>query len=179
MKLSFKRLLKKVGLKSEYDDNDINLEDTSEINNTLLNSLSPDAIIEKEDYLQNGDNYTKTFYISSLKSQIEADDLREINELSDNIDISYFYEEIDNHKIEKELSKSISENTSKVNSETNKAHVKAKAQAQINSADKLLEQLAQRETKMFDLHILITINASSEKELYSLSGRIPVSYTHL
>lgn len=172
MKLSFKRLLKKVGLKSEYDDNDINLEDTSEINNTLLNSLSPDAIIEKEDYLQNGDNYTKTFYISSLKSQIEADDLREINELSDNIDISYFYEEIDNHKIEKELSKSISENTSKVNSETNKAHVKAKAQAQINSADKLLEQLAQRETKMFDLHILITINASSEKELYSLSGRI-------
>ena len=153
MKLSFKRLLKKVGLKSEYDDNDINLEDTSEINNTLLNSLSPDAIIEKEDYLQNGDNYTKTFYISSLKSQIEAYDLREINELSDNIDISYFYEEIDNHKIEKELSKSISENTSKVNSETNKAHVKAKAQAQINSADKLLEQLAQRETKMFDLHI--------------------------
>lgn len=172
MKLSFKRLLKKVGLKSEYDDNDINLEDTSEINNTLLNSLSPDAIIEKEDYLQNGDNYTKTFYISSLKSQIEADDLREINELSDNIDISYFYEEIDNHKIEKELSKSISENTSKVNSETNKAHVKAKAQAQIDSAEKLLEQLAQRETKMFDLHILITINASSEKELYSLSGRI-------
>ncbi|WP_368909181.1 VirB4 family type IV secretion system protein [Staphylococcus epidermidis] len=172
MKLSFKGLLKKVGLKSEYDNNDINLEDTSEINNTLLNSLSPDAIIEKEDYLQNGDNYTKTFYISSLKSQIEADDLREINELSDNIDISYFYEEIDNHKIEKELSKSISENTSKVNSETNKAHVKAKAQAQIDSAEKLLEQLAQRETKMFDLHILITINASSEKELYSLSGRI-------
>lgn len=172
MKLSFKRFLKKVGLKSEYDDNDINLEDTSEINNTLLNSLSPDAIIEKEDYLQNGDNYTKTFYISSLKSQIEADDLREINELSDNIDISYFYEEIDNHKIEKELSKSISENTSKVNSETNKPHVKAKAQAQIDSAEKLLEQLAQRETKMFDLHILITINASSEKELYSLSGRI-------
>lgn len=172
MKLSFKKLLKKVGLKGEYEDNDINLEDTSEINNTLLNSLSPDAIIEKEDYLQNGDNYTKTFYISSLKSQIEADDLREINELSDNIDISYFYEEIDNHKIEKELSKSISENTSKVNSETNKAHVKAKAQAQIDSAEKLLEQLAQRETKMFDLHILITINASSEKELYSLSGRI-------
>lgn len=172
MKLSFKKLLKKVGLKGEYEDNDINLEDTSEINNTLLDSLSPDAIIEKEDYLQNGDNYTKTFYISSLKSQIEADDLREINELSDNIDISYFYEEIDNHKIEKELSKSISENTSKVNSETNKAHVKAKAQAQIDSAEKLLEQLAQRETKMFDLHILITINASSEKELYSLSGRI-------
>lgn len=172
MKLSFKRLLKKVGLKSEYDDNDINLEDTSEINNTLLNSLSPDAIIEKEDYLQNGDNYTKTFYISSLKSQIEADDLREINELSDNLDISYFYEEIDNHKIEKELSKSINENRSKVNSETNKPHVKAKAQAQIDSAEKLLEQLAQRETKMFDLHILITINASSEKELYSLSGRI-------
>ncbi|MCG1130686.1 DUF87 domain-containing protein [Staphylococcus epidermidis] len=172
MKLSFKRLLKKVGLKSEYDNNDINLEDTSEINNTLLNSLSPDAIIEKEDYLQNGDNYTKTFYISSLKSQIEADDLREINELSDNLDISYFYEEIDNHKIEKELSKSINENRSKVNSETNKPHVKAKAQAQIDSAEKLLEQLAQRETKMFDLHILITINASSEKELYSLSGRI-------
>ena len=172
MKLSFKRLLKKVGLKSEYDNNDVNLEDTSEINNTLLNSLSPDAIIEKEDYLQNGDNYTKTFYISSLKSQIEADDLREINELSDNLDISYFYEEIDNHKIEKELSKSINENRSKVNSETNKPHVKAKAQAQIDSAEKLLEQLAQRETKMFDLHILITINASSEKELYSLSGRI-------
>lgn len=172
MKKRLNQILKKVGLKSEHEDGDISLEDTSEVNDTLLNKLAPDAIIEKEDYLQIGDNYTKTFYISSLKSQIEADDLREINELSDNIDISYFYEDIDNHKIEKELSRSISENTSKVNSDTNKPHVKAKAQAEINSAEKLLEQLAHRETKMFDLHILITINASNEKELYSLSGRI-------
>lgn len=172
MKFQFKDVLKKVGLKSEHDSGDISLEDTSEINDTMLNKLSPDAIIETEDYLQNGDNYTKTFYISSLKSQIEADDLREINELSDNIDISYFYEEIENHKIEKELSKSISENTSKVNSETNKAHIKAKAQAEIDSAQNLLEQLAHRQTKMFDLHILITVIASSKKELDSLSGRI-------
>ncbi|MBK3976002.1 hypothetical protein JJL06_14015, partial [Staphylococcus aureus] len=167
-----KTLLKKLGLKSDYDKEEITLEDTYDVDENILNKLSPDAIIETEDYIQFGDNYTKTFVISSLKSQIEADDLREINELSDNIDISYIYDDIENHKIEKELSKSISENTSKVNSETNKAHIKAKAQAEIDSANKLLEQLAQRETKMFDLHILITVIASSKKELDSLSGRI-------
>ncbi|WP_145426243.1 VirB4 family type IV secretion system protein [Staphylococcus haemolyticus] len=167
-----KTILKKLGLKSDYDKEEITLEDTYDVDENILNKLSPDAIIETEDYIQFGDNYTKTFVISSLKSQIEADDLREINELSDNIDISYIYDDIENHRIEKELSKSISENTSKVNSETNKAHIKAKAQAEIDSANKLLEQLAQRETKMFDLHILITIIASSKKELDSLSGRI-------
>ncbi|HID4790014.1 TPA: VirB4 family type IV secretion system protein [Staphylococcus aureus] len=167
-----KTLLKKLGLKSDYDKEEITLEDTYDVDENILNKLSPDAIIETEDYIQFGDNYTKTFVISSLKSQIEADDLREINELSDNIDISYIYDDIENHKIEKELSKSIGENTSKVNSETNKAHIKAKAQAEIDSANKLLEQLAQRETKMFDLHILITVIASSKKELDSLTGRI-------
>ncbi|MGV3125180.1 VirB4 family type IV secretion system protein [Staphylococcus epidermidis] len=172
MKFKPKDILKKLGLKSDYEKEDITLEDTYDVNDTLLNKITPDAIIETEDHIQFGDNYIKTFVISSLKSQIEADDLREINELSDNIDISYIYDDIENHKIEKELSKSISENTSKVNSETNKPHVKAKAQAEIDSANKLLEQLAHRETKMFDLHILITVIASSKKELDSLSGRI-------
>lgn len=93
--------------------------------------------------------------------------------------MSLFYSEIDNSKIEKELSKSISENTSKVNSETNKAHIKAKAQAEIDSANKLLEQLAHKETKMFDLQVLLGITASSEKELESLSGQIHTKFSSL
>lgn len=172
-------ILKKLGLKNKESVEELTLEDTYDVNDTILTKLSPDSIIEKEDYVQLGDNYTKTYAISALKSQIEADDLREINEFNENINMSLFYSEIDNSKIEKELSKSISENTSKVNSETNKAHIKAKAQAEIDSANKLLEQLAHKETKMFDLQVLLGITASSEKELESLSGQIHTKFSSL
>lgn len=173
------KLLEKLGLKSNHENKELTLEDTYDVNDTLLTRLAPDAIIEKDDSVQLGGNHTKTFVISSLKSQIEADDLREINEQNDNITMSLFYNEIDNHKIEKELSKSISENTSKVNSETNKAHVKAKAQAEIDSASKLLEQLAHKETKMFDLQILLTVTASNERELESISSQLHTKFSTL
>ena len=173
------KLLEKLKPKKKIEDQEVTLEETYDVNETLLSKLAPDSIIEKEDYIQLGDNYTKTFVISSLKSQIEADDLREINELSENINMSIFYSEIDNSKIEKELSKSISENTAKVNSETNKAHIKAKAQAEIDSANTLLEQLAHKETKMFDLQILLTIIANSREELESISGQIHTKFSAL
>ncbi|WP_436894447.1 VirB4 family type IV secretion system protein [Staphylococcus gallinarum] len=173
------KLLEKLGLKSNHENKELTLEDTYDVNESLLTRIAPDAIIEKTESVQLGGNYTKTFVISSLKSQIEADDLREINEQNDNITMSMFYSEIDNYKIEKELSKSISENTSKVNSETNKAHVKAKAQAEIDSANKLLEQLAHKETKMFDLQILLTVTASSERELESISSQLHTKFSVL
>ena len=94
-------ILKKLGLKNKESVEELTLEDTYDVNDTILTKLSPDSIIEKEDYVQLGDNYTKTYAISALKSQIEADDLREINEFNENINMSLFYSEIDNSKIKK------------------------------------------------------------------------------
>lgn len=173
----FKKLKERIKPKSS--DENITLEDTVDINDTLLNQIAPDSIIEERDHIQLGDNYTKTFVISSLKSQIEADELREINEISDNVNISTYFEPIDDMKIRKELSRSIQENSLKVNSETNKAHVKADAQAEIDSANKILEQLAHKETKMFDIQILIGVIASSHNELESISNRIHTMFSSM
>lgn len=158
--------------KKEAED-EITLEDSlNEANNSLLERLSPDSIQEKQDYVQLGDNYTKTFVVTSLKSQISAEDLRSIAELSDNINISYFYSEIDDSEIKKGLSKSIEENQIKIDAPNNKAHRKAEARSEIESATKTLQQLTTKETKMYDLQILITVVGTSEQELETLTSRV-------
>lgn len=164
-------MIKKLFSKKSNDESEISLEDTIDVNYSLLNNIAPDSIIEKQNYTQLGDNYTKTFVISSLKSEISADDLRELNEISDNINFSYFYEEMDDYQIKKQLSKSIQENNMKINNPNSKAHTKTDAQAEINSAEKTLEKLSHKQSKMFNLQILITIVATSESELDTLTNR--------
>lgn len=156
--------------KNEKED-DLTLEDTIDLNHSLLNKLAPDSFIEEQNYIQSGDNYTKTFVISSLKSEIDADDLRELNEISDNINFSYFYSEMDDYQIKKELSKSIQENTMKKNNPNAKAHTKTDADAEIESAKKTLEKLSHKQSKMFNLQTVITIVATSENELDTLTNR--------
>ncbi|MDW4404349.1 DUF87 domain-containing protein [Staphylococcus saprophyticus] len=166
--------------KAVKNDDEITLEDSlNEANNALLSRIAPDSIQERQDNVQFGDNYTKTFVVTNLKTTIRAEDLRNISELSDNINISYFYSEIDDSEIKKGLSKSIEENEMKRDSPNNKAHRKEEAKSQIASATKTLQQLTSRETTMYDLQIIIGIVASSEQELQSLTSRVMTNLSML
>ena len=175
-------MLKKLfsfGKQKEGETGEITLEDTVDINYPLLNTLAPDSIQEKEGQLQSGDNYTKTFVVTSLKGQIDANDLRQLNEISDNIDFSYYYEEMDEYQIKKQLSKSIQENKTKRDNPNAKPSTKTDAEAEIKSAENTLEKLSFKQTKMFNLQTIIKITAHSERELDVLTNKATTIFSSI
>ena len=159
--------------KKKQNDSDINLEDTlSTANSNVLNRIAPDSIQIHQDYVQLGDNYTRTYVITNYQRNIDADRLRELSEINENIDISYYIEEIEMSLIQKQLSKSMSENRMKLNAPNVKDHLKAEAEAQIETARKLLEQLSYGQTKMFAFHTVVTVVADSQRELDRLNNLV-------
>lgn len=170
----FKSLFKK------KKEENINLEESLNIaNENILSQIAPDSIKIQDDYVQLGDNYTRTYVITNYQSNIDANKLRELGEINENIDVSYYMQEIEMTAIQKQLSKSMSENRMKLNAPNVKDHLKAEAEAQIETARKMLEQLSYGQTKMFELHTIITVIADSKRELDRLNNLVQTKMSAL
>lgn len=137
----------------------------------LLTALSPSHIVEKEDMVITGSNYTRTLLVLDYEPILHRRQIQQLNEMSENISFSYHISEYSTQEVRSELSKSITQNRIKLNSRVDEA-TKAEAEAQIESATALLHNLAMANDKIFLFHMLIHIVASSEEELNHLTTQV-------
>lgn len=137
-------------------------------NQHLLTALSPSHIQEREDYVITGSNYTRTLLVLDFEPIINSKRIQELNEMSENISFSYYIEEYNSQEVKQELGKSIKQNRIKLNSSEDEV-IKADAEAQIESATALLQNLAMANDKIYRFHMLVHIVAKTEEELNNLT----------
>lgn len=149
------------------------LED-SYSNEHILNLISPDSIEEKENYIRSGTNYTRTLVVVEYSSILVREYIRKLSDISDNISIVQYITEYDTSEVKRHLSESIRQNNQKLNSKYVNDAMKSEAEAQIDSARMLLNQLSFKNEKMFMFQMLIHIVANSLKELDTLTQQVKV-----
>jgi len=149
------------------------LED-SYSNEHILNLISPDSIEEKENYIRSGTNYTRTLVVVEYSSILVREYIRKLSDISDNISIVQYITEYDTSEVKRHLSESIKQNNQKLNSKYVNDAMKSEAEAQIDSARMLLNQLSFKNEKMFMFQMLIHIVANSLKELDTLTQQVKV-----
>lgn len=135
----------------------------------LLTALSPSHIQEREDFIITGSNYTRTLLVLDYEPILNQKRIQQLNEISENISFSYFIKEYNSQEVRTQLSKSIKQNRMKVNSSHSDEGTKADAEAQIDSAQSLLQNLAMANDKIFLFHTLIHLVAKTEDELNNLT----------
>lgn len=141
-------------------------------NEHILNMLSPDSIQEAESYVRSGTNYTRTLVVVEYTPILKQESIEKLNELSDNISVVQYVSEYDSSEVRKQLSESIKQNNQKLNSKYVNDAGKANAEAQIDSARMLLNQLSFKNEKMFMFQMVIHLVANDLKELDVLTQQV-------
>lgn len=166
MKLKFSKLA--FSKKNEGD-----FEETIKgFNETILTALAPNHISEKEDYVQTGSNYTRTLLVLDYEPILNQKRIQQLNELSENISFTYFIDEYPTAEVRTQLGKSIKQNRMKANSRFADENTRVEADAQIDSATSILQNLAMANDRIYLFNTLIHIVASSLEELNRLTTNV-------
>lgn len=141
---------------------------TEGYNEHLLTALSPMHIKENEDTVNTGSNHTRTLLMLDFEPIQDKNRIQSIYEISENVSFTYFVNEYNTQEVKTQLSKSIKQNKNKLGERIDEAS-RAEAEAQIDSAKTLLQNLALANDKIFLFHMLVHIVASSDDELENLT----------
>lgn len=137
-------------------------------NHHLLTAVSPDYITEQINYVQLGSNFTRTLLVMDYEPIIHQERIKALNELSINMSISYHIKQISIGEVRDQLAKSIKQNRMKVDSNLDE-NTKTIAEAEIESAQSILQNLALRNEKLFLFHTVVHLVAKSLEELDNLT----------
>lgn len=137
----------------------------------LLTALSPSHITEEDDLVITGSNFTRTLLVLDYEPIIHQKRVQQLQELSENISFTYHFSEINTGEVRSQLANSIQQNRIKMNSRTDDA-TKVDAEAQIDSASSLLQNLATANDKIYRFNMLIHIVANDKDELDNLSTQV-------
>lgn len=168
-KLALKDLKNKLPFIKKEED----LESSFDIGNQQLQDLlSPDSIVETDTHMRLGGNYAKTLVAVQYKPILDREKIMSLNEISENVSICFYVQEIDQHDIRKQLSQSIKQNNTKLNGKYVSHAAQAEILSQINSAEMQLHQLTYSNDKVFMFQMVIHIVGSSINELDALTKQV-------
>lgn len=138
----------------------------------LLTALSPDYIEEHDNYMQLGSNHTRTLLVMDFNTVISQEDIQELSEISSNVSITYHAERMSNQEIRSQMSQAIKQANNKENDSKLDDATKVEADIQRDDARMVIRDLASGSEVMFNFHMLVHINAPSEKELDRLTQSV-------
>lgn len=133
-------------------------------NENILTALSPSHVEEKEDYVITGSNFTRTLLVLSYEPILSKKRIQQLKEISENISFTYHIEEFNAQEIRSKLSKSIEQNRIKRNGTKDEA-IRVEAEAQIDSATNLLQNIAMANDKIYKFNMLVHLVANGKDEL--------------
>lgn len=139
-------------------------------NEHILTALSPTYMLEGEDYVQLGSNFTRTLTVVDYESVLHNSRIQELSELSENISFTHYIEDFNTQEVKTQLSKSITQNKIKLTSQFSDESTIADAEAQIESASSILKDLSRASDKIFLFHTIIHVVANSLDELNHLTN---------
>ncbi|MDA6130976.1 hypothetical protein OSK38_26845, partial [Escherichia coli] len=85
-----------------------------EFDEYLLSALSPDYIRETDNYVQMGSNFTRTLLVMDFSTILSQEDIQELSELSNNVSITYHFEQVNGMDIRQKLGQAIKQANNKM-----------------------------------------------------------------
>lgn len=159
-----------------FQKNQTTFEETLEgYNDYLLTAISPSHLYEGNDYVQTGSNFTRTLLVLDYEPVIDKEKVRQMSEISQNISFSYFIKEYSTSEVRTKLAQSIKQNQHKLDTSRD-PNIRAEAEAQRETAQALLKQLASAHDKVFLFHTVIHIVAPSLEELNRLTTIVKTTF---
>ncbi|HDR7214366.1 TPA: DUF87 domain-containing protein [Bacillus cytotoxicus] len=141
-------------------------------NEQLLTAIAPSHIVEMENGVKLGSNYTRTLLVLDYETIIHQQRIQELNELSENVSFTYYIKEFNSSDVKEQLSKSVKQNKMKAKSSHADAYTVADAEAQIDSAIQMLRDIATANDKIYLFHTYIHLSCTSLEELNNLTTLI-------
>lgn len=141
-------------------------------NEQLLTAIAPSHIVEMENGVKLGSNYTRTLLVLDYETIIHQQRIQELNELSENVSFTYYIKEFNSSEVKEQLSKSVKQNKMKAKSPHADAYTVADAEAQIDSAIQMLRDIATANDKIYLFHTYIHLSCTSLEELNNLTTLI-------
>ncbi|WP_412530634.1 VirB4 family type IV secretion system protein [Bacillus thuringiensis] len=141
-------------------------------NEQILTAISPSHILEMENGVKLGSNYTRTLLVLDYETIIHQQRIQELNELSENVSFTYFIKEFNSSEVKEQLSKSVKQNKIKMKSQHADAYTVADAEAQVDSAIQMLRDIATANDKIYLFHTYIHLSCTSLEELNNLTTLI-------
>ncbi|MED5094487.1 TrsE [Bacillus safensis] len=157
---------KKIDEEEEFENS------IGEIDSSLLTALSPDYILEENNYVQLGSNYVRTLPVLDFATVLSQEDVQELSEMSDNVSVTYHFERVNSGEIRQKLGVAIKQARNKANDERLDEASKVEAEVQRDDASMVIRQLTNGTTAMFMAHMLINVTASSLNELDRLTQKV-------
>lgn len=143
-----------------------------EFDEYLLSALSPDYIRETDNFVQLGSNFTRTLLVMDFSTILSQEDIQELSELSNNVSITYHFEQVNGMDIRQKLGQAIKQANNKMIDPRLDEASKVEADVQRDDASMVIRELASGSEAMFMAHMLVHINAPSLKELDSLTQSV-------
>lgn len=143
-----------------------------EFDEYLLSALSPDYIRETDNFVQLGSNFTRTLLVMDFSTILSQEDIQELSELSNNVSITYHFEQVNGMDIRQKLGQAIKQANNKMIDPRLDEASKVEADVQRDDASMVIRELASGSEVMFMAHMLVHINAPSLKELDSLTQSV-------
>ncbi|EJQ01748.1 VirB4 family type IV secretion system protein [Bacillus cereus] len=141
-------------------------------NEQILTAIAPSHILEMENGVKLGSNYTRTLLVLDYETIIHQQRIQELNELSENVSFTYYIKEFNSSEVKEQLSKSVKQNKIKMKSQHADAYTVADAEAQVDSAIQMLRDIATANDKIYLFHTYIHLSCISQEELNNLTTLI-------
>ena len=165
------KLLEKLFGGSQKKEQEAFANTIHEYDNNLLSAISPDYISESQNYVQLGSNFTRTLLCMDFNVLLSQENIQEWSELSDNISFSYHIEKVSSGDVRADMAKAIKQNSIKqLDTKLDEAS-KIEAEQQSKDAEQVIRELATGSEVMFNINVLVHLNAPSLKELDRLTQK--------
>lgn len=154
-------------------------EDTILQNDSLVSAISSDNFKERETFVRTGSNYTRTLLVVNYSPVIDQEKIQKLTEMSENVSITNYIKEYPVGEVKNSLNKSMRQNRMKQNGRFVNDQIIIEAEAEIESAKKMLHNLTYENDKIYLLHTLLHIVAKNENELEQLTLRVKSHFSSL
>lgn len=135
--------------------------------------IAPKQIFDRGSYLENDGRFYKFITLVEYPTSVEGPRwLSKIFKIRGDLDISFFLNPRSKTEIQKSLSNSIKELKRKLGSEKLDEATKKHIQTEIEDADYLLEEIGGENQSLWDVTVVIAVNATTKDELDSLTKRV-------
>lgn len=171
MKDIIKNIIQSIKLKKKKEEEN-DFTQFLDLDNGLLNNITPYHIVEEEDYVKLGSNYTRTLVVMSFQTVLNREAIQQLQEMNKNVSISTHYERTDREFIRSQMSKAIKQNRNRQIDNNVDDATKVEADLQSKDATRVIQEMATGNESMFFLHLYIHIVAKNLDELDKLTQSV-------
>ena len=144
-----------------------------EVGLDIARRVAPTSVTFHDDYMQTGDFFLRTLYISSYPTQVDVGWLQTIYQYQEALDVSLFIQPLSSPSILKRLRTKVARETAQIQQDFESGAARDfEREKRLEDSLALQEALERDETKPFQVSLVITVKARSKDELDIITDAI-------